>query len=92
MNTTKVYKANINRKSLASYSPRGHKDLDMTEQLTLLLHFISSIQKINTETVNLNNTLDQKNLIYKKAFYPKGEYALFSRAHGKSNRVVLCLL
>ena len=55
MNTTKVYKANINRKSLASYSPRGHKDLDMTEQLTLLLHFISSIQKINTETLALNN-------------------------------------
>ena len=38
----------------------------MTEQLTLLLHFTSSIQKINMETVNLNNTLDQKNLIYKK--------------------------
>ena len=31
------------QRSLAGYSPRGHKESDMTEQLSLLLHTICKI-------------------------------------------------
>ena len=45
----------------------------------------SSRQKINMETLSLNNTSDQMDLIdiYKyRIFHPKAEYTLFSSAYG----------
>ena len=44
----------------------------------------SSEQKINEETLALNNMLDQKNLIdIFRTFHTKArEYTFFSRAHG----------
>ena len=48
----------------------------------------SSTQKINKETVALNDTLDQMYLIYIfRAFHPKAaEYTYFTRAHGTFSR------
>ena len=52
---------------------------------------ISSKQKINKETMALNDTLDQMDLtgIF-RAFHPKtAEYTLFSSAHGPFSRMKL---
>ena len=49
---------------------------------------ISSRQKVNKETVTLNNTLEQMDLIVVfGAFHPKAvEYTYFSNAHGIFSR------
>ena len=49
----------------------------------------SSRQKINKETLALNDTLDQIDLIYGyRTFHPKGaEYIFFSSAHGTFSRI-----
>ena len=49
----------------------------------------SSRQKINKETVALNDTLDQMDLIdIFRAFHPKAaEYTYFSRAHGTFSKL-----
>ena len=49
----------------------------------------SSIQKINKETVALNNTVDQMDLSDNfRAFHPKAaDYTNFSRAHGTFSRI-----
>ena len=47
---------------------------------------ISSRQKINKETVALNDTPDHVHLIF-RAFHPKAaEYTYFTRAHGTFSR------
>ena len=49
----------------------------------------SSRQKVNKETVALNETLDQMDLIdIYRTFYPKtAEYTLFSSAHGTFSKI-----
>ena len=49
----------------------------------------SSRQEINKETVDLNDTLDQTDLIdIFRAFHPKAaEYTYFSSAHGWFSRI-----
>ena len=48
----------------------------------------SSNQKINKETMVLNDTLDQMDLtdIF-RTFHPKAEYTFFSSAHGMFSRI-----
>ena len=47
-----------------------------------------SRQKIQKETLALNDTLDEINLIIFGAFHPKtAEYTFFSSAHGKFSRI-----
>ena len=52
----------------------------------------SSRQKINKETVALNDTLDQIDLIdIFQTFHPRAEeYIYFSRAHGMLSRIDQC--
>ena len=48
----------------------------------------SSNQKINKETMALNDTLDQMDLDIFRTFHPKAvEYTFFSSAHGMFSRI-----
>ena len=60
---------------------------DVNISLTIMNR--SSRQKINKETVSLNDTLDQMDLIdIFRAFHPKAaEYTYFSSAHGTFSRI-----
>ena len=51
------------QRSLASYSPWGHKELDMTEQLTLSLFFQYSYIDI-TSFISLQDAISEKCVVF----------------------------
>ena len=82
--STQIYKSITNKKKLIDSNTiiLGDFNIPLTEMDR------SSNQKINKETMALNDTLDQMDLtdIFRN-FHPKAEHTFFSSAHGTSSRI-----
>lgn len=83
---TKIYKAKINRTEGGIYS-----NTIVVGDFNTKFSIIDTIsrQKINKDTANLNNTVDQTNLTDKfRTFSPTAvEYTFFSSIHGTLSRI-----